>query len=39
MGNISEYVKMAVQNILAKKGCSFLTMVAEFKGIASETVI
>ena len=39
MGNISEYVKMAVQNILANKGRSFLTMLGIIIGIASVIAI
>lgn len=39
MGNIAEYVKMAVQNILANKGRSFLTMLGIIIGIASVIAI
>lgn len=39
MGNLSEYVKMAVQNILANKGRSFLTMLGIIIGIASVIAI
>ena len=39
MGNIVEYVKMAIQNILANKGRSFLTMLGIIIGIASVIAI
>lgn len=39
MGNLVEYVKMAVQNILANKGRSFLTMLGIIIGIASVIAI
>lgn len=39
MGNILEYVKMAVKNILANKGRSFLTMLGIIIGIASVIMI
>ena len=39
MGNIIEYVKMAIQNILANKGRSFLTMLGIIIGIASVIAI
>lgn len=39
MGNILEYVKMAIQNILANKGRSFLTMLGIIIGIASVIAI
>lgn len=39
MGNLIEYVKMAVQNILANKGRSFLTMLGIIIGIASVIAI
>ena len=35
MGGLFEYVKMAVQNIRANKGRSFLTMLGIIIGIAS----
>lgn len=35
MGNLYEYVKMAVHNIMANKGRSFLTMLGIIIGIAS----
>ena len=35
MGNFAEYVKMAIHNILANKGRSFLTMLGIIIGIAS----
>lgn len=39
MGNIIEYVKMAIQNIIANKGRSFLTMLGIIIGIASVIAI
>lgn len=39
MGNMYEYVKMAVQNILANKGRSLLTMLGIIIGIASVIMI
>lgn len=39
MGNILEYVKMAVQNIRSNKGRSFLTMLGIIIGIASVIMI
>lgn len=39
MGNLVEYVKMAIQNILANKGRSFLTMLGIIIGIASVIAI
>lgn len=39
MGNLIEYVKMAIQNILANKGRSFLTMLGIIIGIASVIAI
>lgn len=39
MGNIMEYVKMAVQNIRGNKGRSFLTMLGIIIGIASVIMI
>lgn len=39
MGNLIEYVKMAVKNILANKGRSFLTMLGIIIGIASVIMI
>ena len=39
MGNIIEYVKMALQNIIANKGRSFLTMLGIIIGIASVIAI
>lgn len=39
MGNIVEYVKMAIQNIVANKGRSFLTMLGIIIGIASVIAI
>ena len=39
MGSIVEYMKMAVQNIMAKKGRSFLTMLGIIIGIASVIMI
>ena len=39
MGNIIEYVKMAIQNIIANKGRSFLTMLGIIIGIASVNAI
>ena len=35
MGGLYEYIKMAVQNIRANKGRSFLTMLGIIIGIAS----
>lgn len=39
MGGLFEYIKMAVQNIRANKGCSFLTMLGIIIGIASVIAI
>lgn len=39
MGNFAEYVKMAIHNILANKGRSFLTMLGIIIGIASVIAI
>ncbi len=39
MGNFVEYVKMAIHNILANKGRSFLTMLGIIIGIASVIAI
>lgn len=39
MGNMIEYVKMAIQNILANKGRSFLTMLGIIIGISSVIAI
>ena len=39
MGGLFEYVKMAVQNIRANKGRSFLTMLGIIIGIASVIAI
>ena len=39
MGKFMEYVKMAIQNILANKGRSFLTMLGIIIGIASVIMI
>lgn len=39
MGNLLEYIKMAVKNILANKGRSFLTMLGIIIGIASVIMI
>ncbi len=39
MGNVIEYVKMAIQNIIANKGRSFLTMLGIIIGIASVIAI
>lgn len=35
MSNLYEYIKMAVHNIMANKGRSFLTMLGIIIGIAS----
>ena len=39
MGGLYEYIKMAVQNIRANKGRSFLTMLGIIIGIASVIAI
>ena len=39
MGGLFEYIKMAVQNIRANKGRSFLTMLGIIIGIASVIAI
>lgn len=39
MGNMIEYVKMAIHNILANKGRSFLTMLGIIIGISSVIAI
>lgn len=39
MGNIVEYIKMAIKNITANKGRSFLTMLGIIIGIASVIMI
>lgn len=39
MGNMLEYVKMAIQNIVANKGRSFLTMLGIIIGISSVIMI
>ena len=39
MGNLFEYIKMAVKNIVANKGRSFLTMLGIIIGIASVIMI
>ena len=39
MGGVYEYIKMAVQNIRANKGRSFLTMLGIIIGIASVIAI
>ena len=39
MGKFAEYVKMAIQNIMANKGRSFLTMLGIIIGIASVIAI
>ena len=39
MGGLFEYVKMAVQNIRANKGRSFLTMLGIIIGVASLIVL
>lgn len=39
MSNLSEYIKMAVHNIMANKGRSFLTMLGIIIGIASVIAI
>ena len=39
MSNLYEYVKMAVHNIMANKGRSFLTMLGIIIGIASVIAI
>jgi len=39
MSNLYEYIKMAVHNIMANKGRSFLTMLGIIIGIASVIAI
>ena len=39
MSNIYEYIKMAIHNIMANKGRSFLTMLGIIIGIASVIAI
>ena len=39
MSSLIEYIKMAIQNILANKGRSFLTMLGIIIGIASVIAI
>src|SRR5699024_12217056 len=39
MSNLLEYVKMAIHNIMANKGRSFLTMLGIIIGIASAIMI
>ena len=39
MGGLYEYIKMAVQNIRANKGRSFLTMLGIIIGVAAVVLI
>ena len=39
MGNLIEYIKMAIHNIMANKGRSLLTMLGIIIGIASVIMI